>query len=311
MADYYHDLFLTPAGSVDWHRFGLPQMHVRAFNATTWLWRDQDSDVVWVSTANGASTLGGRTQGNYPAAFDELGVVWVQHDASGVLTGYHLDGTPTGTTLAAPYAAEGIADVQAGRVVMMNDPSRIRLMPNGETWLNCVETPNFIVGQFGHDASGYGGSISSCHKPTGQVRRWLGYTPLPVFAREDAQGHLYVAISGNEAPAPDQVVWATSFPVSQPAPAPVPEPQPVRPVSPERPEPAPVSVHAACRAEIAKLKARLSATTQDLATAEAASQALATELERATEQQRKQSEAIKQMPSYLRSVVEFYLKPPA
>ena len=51
--------------------------------------------------------------------------------------------------------------------------------------------------------------------------------------------------------------------------------------------------------------------TQDLATAEAANQALATELARATEQQRKQSEAIKQMPSYLRSVVEFYLKGPA
>ena len=224
MSDVYCDVFLRPDGTVGWHRYELPRMHVRAFNQDTFLWRDNQTDVVFVSSSAGVQALGGKSRGNYPAAMDESGVVWVQHDMSEKLTGYNWDGTPTGATLTAPYAAEGIAEVRGGAAVMMNDPSRIRTMPNGETWLNCVETAHYIVGQFGHDASGFGGSISYWNKVTGVVLRWLGYTPLPVFAREDVNGTLFVALSGNNAPAPDQVEWASHFPGEVPV-----EPPPTEP----------------------------------------------------------------------------------
>jgi hypothetical protein len=92
---------------------------------------------------------------------------------------------------------------------MGNDPS-LRRVINGETWFNCVETASYIVGQFGRDPD-YGGALSKLDKRTGQVTRWLGYTPHPPRAVE-LDGVLTVAISGRDTPAPDQVKWADDFP---------------------------------------------------------------------------------------------------
>ena len=60
MADYYCDLFTKADGSVGWHRFGLPQMHVRAFDAHTYLWRDHQTDVVHVSHQGVVRACGGK-----------------------------------------------------------------------------------------------------------------------------------------------------------------------------------------------------------------------------------------------------------
>jgi hypothetical protein len=231
MADWYRHVSIGSDGRLcQWaNTVENGVMHVRVYGTPTEsrvLRRGRDTDTVTLSLNNRSTTLGGRVKGNFPAAFSRDGAkAYVQHDEGGGRTSLRVYDAATGEQLEvrwdAPYAAEGIWDVlDDGTVVLMNDPSRFRRIPNGEFWHNCVETEHYVVGQFGRDPD-YGGSLSRLDKRTGKVTRWLGYTPHPPFAVE-VDGVLHVAISGRDTPAPDEVAWVDDFP-----PAPVVEaPQP-------------------------------------------------------------------------------------
>lgn len=238
MSDYYRDLYRRPDGSVGWVETTLPKMHTRAFcdadGMVYTLWRDNDTDRVFQELEGIPLTLqvGRSVKGNFPCAYDEKGAMYLQHDDDGVLTRYFRPDWVSGH-IAAPYAAEGVWSVRSdGHVVMRNDPSRFRTLPNGEFGHNICETENFIVYQFGRDPD-YGGSFSCYDKRTGETRRWLGYSPHAPVAMEDSNGKLWVAISGRDTPAPDQVEWALEFP-PLPTPAPIgitPDyPQTLRPI---------------------------------------------------------------------------------
>jgi hypothetical protein len=198
-------------------------MHLRGFadslGQAALAWRDHATDHAWIAGPHGTYDLG-RVQGNFPLAWTPNVELAVQHDDRGLLAIYDLFGAWL-RWVPAPYAAEGIASIDAhDAVVMMNDPSRFRTLPNGEFGHNIEETANFFVYQFGRDPD-YGGSISRYDNRTGKTQRWLGYTGLPFTCVEDDAGELRVALCG-DTPDPYAIQWADEFP-----PVVVPPPQPI------------------------------------------------------------------------------------
>jgi hypothetical protein len=243
MADVYQDVWKDEGGEV--HTIGVSLdkgwMHVRGAGDEMIVWRNHNDDYAYMAAPSQLSIRLGdlKVKGNYAVALGPWGdgspglYAYVQHvDAETAgLRIYDMAGGLVGQYLDAPYAAEGIAHVTSdGRVIMHNDPSRFRVVPNGEFWHNIEETENHILGQFGRDPD-FGGSISCYDKRTGVTRRWLGYTPLPFKAVEDKHGNLHVAISGNNPPAPDAVEWVANFP-PLPGTEPKPDPPPVDPPKP-------------------------------------------------------------------------------
>jgi hypothetical protein len=207
MADFYRDCWIFNDQVYTVERTTETGMHVRGWGDGHLVWRGHHDDLPYL---DGRVLTPRKVKGNWPIYIDSRrGMVLVQHDDERVhaydMQGGYLQPMP------APYASEGIHHRDKDyRIVMGNDPSLLRVMPNGETWHQCVETENFIVGQFGRDPD-YGGSLSKLDKRTGHVTRWLGYTPHPPRAVE-LNGVLTVAISGRDTPAPDQVEWAAGFP---------------------------------------------------------------------------------------------------
>jgi hypothetical protein len=246
VTDYYRDCWIHAGQVRTVERTTETGMHVRGWGDDMLAWRGHQDDLAYL---NGVVVSDTPVKGNWPCAFTPHNMLLVQHQpGNGILSLYAAGGAILGT-VDAPYASEGLHHVEIGggenytiTPVMGNDPS-LRRVINGETWFNCVETASYIVGQFGRDPD-YGGALSKLDKRTGQVTRWLGYTPHPPRAVE-LDGVLTVAISGRDTPAPDQVEWAAAFP-------PLPGQPPI-----VTPPPAP----AGCTAE----RARIDAMTADLA----------------------------------------------
>jgi hypothetical protein len=245
VTDYYRDCWIYDGQVRTVERTTETGMHVRGWGDGHLVWRGHEDDMAYI---NGRMLPARRVQGNFPILFDAGGLVHVQlQGATDHLHQFTREGVWAGT-VDAPYASEGCHHIEPdGRIVMGNDPS-LRRTINGETWFNCVETANYIVGQFGRDPD-YGGALSKLDKRTGQVTRWLGYTPHPPRAVE-LDGVLTVAISGRDTPAPDQVEWSADFP-------PLPGQPPV-----VTPPPAPADCTAE-RERIAKLQEELAIETSE------------------------------------------------
>jgi hypothetical protein len=225
MADFYRDCWIHAGQVRTVERTTETGMHVRGWGDNSLVWRGHHDDLAYL---NGEPLSTERVKGNWPCAFTPDGRIAVQHGEDEILL--YDPSTRRLSGLMGGYAAEGIIRVDMdefneGHVLVMgNDPS-LRRAINGETWFNCVETENYIVGQFGRDPD-YGGALSKLDKRTGQVTRWLGYTPHPPRAVE-LDGVLTVAISGRDTPAPDQVEWVANFPpLSTHDPKPVDPPKP-------------------------------------------------------------------------------------
>jgi hypothetical protein len=267
VTDYYRDCWIYDGQVRTVERTTETGMHVRGWGDDMLAWRGHQDDLAYL---NGVVVSDTPVKGNWPCAFTPHNMLLVQHQpGNGILSLYAAGGAILGT-VDAPYASEGIHHVAASggenytiTPIMGNDPSLMRVMPNGETWFNCVETENFIVGQFGRDPD-FGGSLSKLDKRTGTVTRWLGYTPHPPRAVE-MDGVLTVAISGRDTPAPDQVEWAAGFP-------PLPGQPPI-----VTPPPAPADCTAE-RARIVALRSELDTARIDLSACESENRNLHTML---------------------------------
>lgn len=218
LPDAYRHIYRDSDGEIRYHRVTLAdgKMHVRGTvrpdGELLIAWRRHDDDrVVMAGSAGGVVVLERPCMGFFAFAWGPGDLLVVQHDTSGIFSVYK----PTGefvTRVTGTYAAEGISHIEDEdwRVVMMNDSSRTRVMPNGETWVNCEETEHYIAGQFGRDPD-FGQSLSLYDKRTGQIRRWLGSTVLPFTMVEDDNLQPLLALNGNT-PEPDEIDWVADFP---------------------------------------------------------------------------------------------------
>jgi hypothetical protein len=103
VADTYQDVVLTDDCTVWSQAVSLPKMHLRLSLQGDVVWRDQQTDLIWL---NGAKLNDRKAMGNWPAAFGPDGTLFVQHDASGQLSHYDRTGAFIGS-VAAEYASEG------------------------------------------------------------------------------------------------------------------------------------------------------------------------------------------------------------
>jgi hypothetical protein len=223
--DYYRDCWLYNGQVRTVTRTAEDGMHVRGWGDGHLAWRGHQDDLAYLD--GDCVNFDDKVKGNFPCAFHPFsGIVHVQHSGGGDrLDRYALDGQYAGS-VSAPYASEGIHHIEPDGRIVMGNADELRRLINGELWHNCVETENYIVGQYGRDPD-YGGALARLHKPTGHVRRWLGYTPHPPRAVE-LDGILTVAISGRDTPEPSEVIWSGSFPPLPVTPDPV-VPVPVHP----------------------------------------------------------------------------------
>lgn len=206
------------------------------------------ADIAWIDwwtvERHDYAILNGRrlseltTFGNYPICFDYRdGSLLVQHNPpDGWLTYYDRNGRMVGAERRHVAAdSGGIHHIEAtGRIVMSDDPTLRRVMPNGELWVDVIETEHWVVGAFGSPDNRFPAALARLEKATGIVTRWLGKTQLPHRAFE-FKGKLYVVVSCEDAPLPDAMEWVANFPAPEPVPVPpvvvTPPQAPVPPIS--------------------------------------------------------------------------------
>lgn len=225
LQDIYCRSVVLENGTVGWVRAtAAEKMHCVMSKFGDVAWRDAVKDIAYV---NGAKLLPVQVWGNFPLCFDDDGTLYVQFadDLSRIRrrnrAGDWLE------DVACWCSPEGIKSVVNGHITVWSSETGLRLMPNGETWINTFETARYIVGGFGSDQVNpadkrWSGSISVYDKQTGETQRWLGNTGYPVYALEH-DGQLYLDICGLEnAPYPNAVPLVSEFPPYVPPVEPLP-----------------------------------------------------------------------------------------